>query len=102
MDKPHSYGPQNHRFAFLSVSEGLDLHDNSCRTKAAAPDHPNLLPLESLLSSSAPATAAVWPLEIGEGSLALPNQAILPEDSRCTTAVPKVTLLILKPSQSLP
>lgn len=49
-------------------------------------------PLSSQLSSSAPAVP-VWPADVGEGTWALPNQAILPEDSRPRPTLPEVPSL---------
>ena len=58
---------------------------------ASEPQLPQLAPLSSQLSGSAPAVpASVWPSGRGEGALALPNQAILPEDSRPLHVVPEV------------
>ena len=48
-------------------------------------------PLTSQLSTSAPAVP-VWPADVGEGTWALPNQTILPEDSRPRPALPEVRL----------
>lgn len=45
--------------------------------------------LTSPLSASAPAVP-VWPADVGEGTWALPNQTILPEDSRPRPALPEV------------
>lgn len=46
-------------------------------------------PLTNQLSSSAPALP-VWPADVGEGPWALPNQSILPEDSRPRPSLPEV------------
>ena len=60
--------------------------------EASEPQLPQLAPLSAQLSVSAPAVpASVWPSGLGEGALALPNQAILPEDSRPLHVVPEVS-----------
>jgi hypothetical protein len=50
------------------------------------------------LSSSAPLDVTPWSSnQVGDGSLALPNQAILPEDSRPRRVIPEVSLIQLSP-----
>ena len=67
------------------------MHSRSIAEDASEAQLPQLAPLLTQLSVSAPAVpASVWPSGLGEGALALPNQAILPEDSRPLHVVPEV------------
>lgn len=57
---------------------------------AGLPDLP-ISVANARLSASAPTTAPLWPPGLGEGgALALPNQGILPEDSRPSRGIPEV------------
>lgn len=76
-------------FQYLSAS----LTAISCRLSKEdeLPDIDDFPVTTPQLSTSAPpAPAAPWAADIGEGSLALPNQAILPEDSRPRRVLPEV------------